>query len=277
MTTHRSPVPDLSTPGRSFVPVPAGLDGRLAAALRTPTPSLEHLIGYPPRDVSQGPEQLFAPYRTTVLRNPEHPLELLPQRLTEVTGPVFGHERVAPGDSDLTVQSTGEPIGERIIVFGKVLDTNGRPVPDVLLELWQANAAGRYIHDGDRHPAPLDPHFRGIGRVATNAEGAFSVTTIKPGAYPWRNHPNAWRPAHIHFSIFGRAFTQRLITQMYFPGDPLFYQDPIYNAIPDEKVRQRLISRFDLTRTQNEWALAYEFNIVLNGTSATPVDEEDDD
>ncbi len=257
--------------------MPAGPDGTLAAALRTPTPSLERLIGYPPRDLAPGPLQVFPPYRTTALRNPKNPLELLPQRLTEVTGPVFGHERVAPSDGDLTIQSSGEPIGERIIVFGRVLDTHGRPVPDVLLELWQANAAGRYIHDGDRHPAPLDPHFRGVGRVATNADGAFSITTIKPGAYPWRNHSNAWRPAHIHFSIFGRAFTQRLITQMYFPGDPLFYQDPIYNAIPDEKVRQRLISKFDLTRTQNEWALAYEFNIVLNGASATPVDEEDDD
>ena len=177
-----------------------------------------------------------------------------------------------PGDADLTRQHDGEPLGERIIVHGRVLDGDGRPIPDTLLEVWQANAAGRYAHDADRHPAPMDPHFSGVGRCLTDAEGAYQLVTIKPGAYPWRNHDNAWRSSHIHFSLFGRSFTQRLVTQMYFPGDQLFSQDPIFNAVP-EPARPRLISSLDLSRTVPEWALAYRFDIVLRGREATPMEE----
>jgi protocatechuate 3,4-dioxygenase, beta subunit len=208
-------------------------------------------------------------YRSTALRAPAQPLVLLPQRLTEVTGPLLGQDRAGPGDADLTTQHAGEPLGERIIVTGRVLDGGGRPIPGTLIEIWQANAAGRYRHAVDDHPAPLDPNFTGVGRCVTDAGGRYRFVTIKPGAYPWGNHPNAWRPAHIHFSVFGRAFTQRLVTQMFFPGDPLFEYDPIFNSIPDPKARQRLISRFDLSLTEPDWALGFEWDIVLRGTEAT--------
>lgn len=211
-------------------------------------------------------------YRATAVRHPHQPLVMLPQQLTEVTGPLLGPGRIAPTDNDLTVQHAGEPVGQRIIVFGRLLDGDGRPVPDALLEIWQANAGGRYRHSLDRWPSPLDPNFTGVGRALTDAHGRYEFTTIKPGAYPWRNHDNAWRPAHIHFSVFGRAFTQRLVTQMYFPDDPLFGQDPIFNAVP-EAARPRLISRFSLEHTRPEWALAYEFDIVLRGRTATPFEE----
>ncbi|MHA6799801.1 protocatechuate 3,4-dioxygenase subunit beta [Bounagaea algeriensis] len=218
-------------------------------------------------------------YRSSALRHPKQPLQVLPQYLTEVTGPLLGHDRVGELDHDLTAQHGGEPLGERIIVSGRVLDSDGKPVPRTLVEVWQANAAGRYRHAGDRHPAPLDPNFSGTGRCMTDEQGNYRFVTIKPGAYPWRNHDNAWRPAHIHFSLFGRAFTQRLITQMYFPGDPLFYQDPIFNSVRDPAARDRMISRFDLDTTVPEWALSYKFDIVLRGSAATPFedDEEDDD
>jgi protocatechuate 3,4-dioxygenase, beta subunit len=162
------------------------------------------------------------------------------------------------------------------VVTGRVLDGDGRPLPHTLLEVWQANAGGRYAHEVDQHPAPLDPNFSGAGRCLTDADGGYRFVTVKPGAYPWRNHHNAWRPAHIHFSLFGRAFTQRLVTQMYFPGDPLFAHDPIFNSVPDEAARQRMIARFDLDATVPEWALGYRFDIVLRGRDATPLDEEDD-
>jgi protocatechuate 3,4-dioxygenase, beta subunit len=217
----------------------------------------------------------YPDYRSTALRHPRQPLVPLPHRLTEVTGPLLGEGRVGESDHDLTVQHGGEPLGERIIVTGRVLDAGGRPIPDTLVEIWQANAAGRYRHDGDRHPAPLDPNFSGAGRCLTDGEGRWRFVTVKPGAYPWKNHPNAWRPAHIHFSLFGRAFTQRLITQMYFPGDPLFGQDPIFNAVPDPAARQRMVARFDLDATVPEWALGFRFDIVLRGRDATPPDEED--
>src|SRR5690242_8985564 len=175
-------------------------------------------------------------YRSTILRSPAQPPVLLRQRLTEVTAPVLGEGRIGPGDNDLTRQHDGgEAQGQRIIVHGRVLDSDGRPVPDTLVEVWQANAAGRYRHSNDTWPAPIDPNFTGAGRVLTGSDGRYKFTTIKPGIYPWGNSPNAWRPAHIHFSLFGRAFTQRLVTQMYFPGDPMFFQDPIFNAVPDEK------------------------------------------
>ncbi|NYH80984.1 protocatechuate 3,4-dioxygenase beta subunit [Actinopolyspora biskrensis] len=229
------------------------------------------------RDDSSHPALDTPEYRSTSLRHPSEPLQRLPQNLTEVTGPVLGHERVSETDHDLTIQHEGEPLGERIVVSGRVLDSDGKPVPDTLVEAWQANAAGRYRHAGDRHPAPLDPNFSGVGRCMTDEHGRYRFVTIKPGAYPWRNHDNAWRPAHIHFSLFGRAFTQRLITQMYFPGDPLFHQDPIFNSVRDPKARERMICEFDLDSTIPEWALSYHFDIVLRGSRATPFENEEDD
>jgi len=219
------------------------------------------------------PPSLHPAYTSTVLRAPQQPLILVPHTLSELTGPVYGHGKVRDTDSDLTVQHSGEPLGERIIVSGRVLDEDGRPVPNALVELWQANAAGRYVHVRDQHPAPLDPNFTGAGRYLTGEDGHYRFTSIRPGAYPWRNHHNAWRPAHIHFSVFGPTFLSRLVTQMYFPGDPLFPYDPIFNGIPDEKARNRLIARFDLETTQPEWALGYQFDIVLRGREATPMEE----
>jgi protocatechuate 3,4-dioxygenase beta subunit len=185
---------------------------------------------------------------------------------------VFGHERVLPGDADLTRQHAGEPLGERILVMGRVLDEDGAAVPNTLVEVWQANAAGRYQHKNDQHDAPMDPHFTGTGRTITDAQGNYRFVTIRPGAYPWRNHPNAWRPAHIHFSLFGQAFATRLVTQMYFPGDPLLKFDPIYNSVPDERARQRMISQFELELTEPEFALGFRFDIVLRGRHATPME-----
>ena len=220
---------------------------------------------HPPLDVPD--------YRSSRLRVPRRPLTLLPHGLTEVTGPLLGEGRLGELDHDLTVQHDGEPQGERIVVGGRVTDGDGRPVPATLVEIWQANAAGRYRHDGDQHPAPLDPNFSGVGRCVTDAQGGYRFVTVKPGAYPWRNHHNAWRPAHIHVSLFGRAFTQRLVTQLYFPGDPLFAFDPIFGAVP-ERARQRLVARLDLDATVPGWALGYRFDVVLRGRDATPVDQE---
>ncbi|SDD88537.1 protocatechuate 3,4-dioxygenase subunit beta [Rhodococcus tukisamuensis] len=224
-------------------------------------------------DVNAPPD--FADYKTTALRSPRQPLKLIPQRLGEVTGPVFGEDRVQPGDADLTIANGGEAQGQRIVVHGRVLDSGGRPVPNTLLEVWQANAGGRYRHIGDNWPAPLDPHFDGIGRCVTDADGHYTFTTVKPGAYPWRNHDNAWRPSHIHFSLFGQAFTQRLVTQMYFPDDPLFFQDPIYNAVP-AAARHRMVSVFDYDATVADWALGFRFDIVLRGRDATPFEDDED-
>jgi protocatechuate 3,4-dioxygenase, beta subunit len=218
----------------------------------------------------------FPAYRSTSLRHPLRPLTPLPHRLTEVTGPLLGEGRVGELDHDLTAQHAGAPLGERIVVEGRVLEADGRPVPDTLVEVWQANAGGRYRHDGDRHPAPLDPNFSGAGRCVTDAQGRWRFVTVKPGAYPWKNHDNAWRPAHIHFSVFGRAFTQRLITQMYFPGDPLFAFDPIFQSVP-EGARERLVSQLDLDVTVPDWAVGYRWDIVLAGRAATPLEDEDDD
>jgi len=226
------------------------------------------------RDVEGAhPPLLYRDYKSTVQRAPSRPLTVLPHTLTEVTGPLLGDGRVGALDHDLTRQHPGEPLGERIIVHGRVLDGDGRPVPHTLVEVWQTNAAGRYAHARDQHPAPLDPNFTGVGRCLTDDQGGFRFITVKPGAYPWKNHPNAWRPAHIHFSLFGRAFVQRLITQMYFPGDPLFEFDPIFNSIGDQRARDRLVSSFDLSETVPEWALAYRFDIVLRGPEATPVED----
>jgi protocatechuate 3,4-dioxygenase, beta subunit len=216
-------------------------------------------------------------YRSTILRAPAQAPVPLPQNLTEVTGPLLGEGRVRETDADLTRQHAGEPLGQRIIVRGRVLDGDGRPIPRTLVEIWQANAAGRYHHARDNWPAPLDPNFTGCGRTLTDAQGRYRFLTIKPGIYPWGNHDNAWRPAHIHFSLFGRAFTQRLVTQMYFPDDPMFRYDPIFNSIPDEKARQRLVSRFDPGSTEPEWALAFRWDIVLRGRAGTPMEEPHDE
>nr|WP_308286291.1 protocatechuate 3,4-dioxygenase subunit beta [Actinomycetospora endophytica] len=221
------------------------------------------------------PDRAYAPYRSTALRAPSQPLVVASPSLVERTAPVFGAADVAPIDADLTQHSTGEPLGERIVVTGRVLDAAGRPVRHQLVEVWQANAAGRYRHDGDLHPAPLDPHFVGGGRCLTDDDGRYRFVTIKPGAYPWRNHHNAWRPAHIHFSLFGTAFTQRLVTQMYFPGDQLFALDPIFSSVTDEKAQQRLIARYDHDTTVAEWALGYQWDIVLDGPGATPPDPDE--
>ena len=227
----------------------------------------------PYRKRPEGEVPFLAPYyQSTVLRAPKRPLVPLPQTLSETTGPVYGHDKVGPLDHDLTRQHGGEPIGERIIVSGRVLDGDGGPVADSLIEVWQPNAAGRYAHDGDQHDAPLDPNFTGAGRIVTDAEGQYHFITVKPGAYPWRNHTNAWRPAHIHFSLFGPAFATRLMTQMYFPNDPLLPLDPIFNAVPDETARDRLVAAFELDLTKPEWALGYRFDIVLRGRDATPME-----
>ena len=194
----------------------------------------------------------------------------------ELTGPVFGEDRVQDGDADLSLANGGEAAGQRITVHGRVLDSDGKPIPHTLVEVWQANAAGRYRHVNDSWPAPLDPYFNGVGRCVTDENGEYRFTTIKPGAYPWRNHHNAWRPAHIHFSLFGTAFTQRLVTQMYFPDDPLFFQDPIYNAVPAD-ARHRMVSVFDYDTTVDNWALGFRFDIVLRGREATPFEDEEAD
>ncbi len=212
-------------------------------------------------------------YRSTALRHPRHaPVRLDPAKAdaTELTGPVFGEGAVTAADADLTIGRDGEAVGQRIVVTGRLLDTGGRPIPSSLIEIWQANASGRYRHRNDQWPGTLDPNFTGGGRALTDADGSYRFMTIKPGAYPWGNHPNAWRPAHIHFSVFGRAFTQRLVTQMYFPDDPLFFQDPIFNAVPDPAARQRLIARYDHDVTEPEWALGFRFDIVVRGPAATP-------
>jgi protocatechuate 3,4-dioxygenase beta subunit len=229
--------------------------------------------GYNPRDWSTQPAYLAPEYKSTPLRSPTKPLIPLKQTLSELTGPVYGQDSVGELDADLTRNGRkgGEPQGERIIVTGRVLDENGKPVPDALIELWQCNAAGRYIHAVDQHDAPLDPNFFGGGRCVSDAEGRYKFLTIKPGAYPWPNHHNAWRPAHIHFSLFGPSFLTRLVTQMYFPGDPLLALDPIFGATP-QSTRDLLVSKFSIDITQPGYALGYVFDIVLRGRNATPME-----
>lgn len=230
--------------------------------------------GFNPRDWSVHPAQEHPSYRSTLLRAQRRPPVPLKHSLSEVTAPVFGTDSVSALDSDLTRNAVrnGEPLGERIVVSGRVLDESARPMRCTLVEVWQANAAGRYAHSSDGHDAPLDPNFLGAGRTLTDSEGRYRFTTIRPGAYPWRNHSNAWRPAHIHFSVFGEAFVQRLVTQMYFPGDPLLPLDPIFNSVRDSAARQRLVSRFSLDLTKPEWALGFEFDIVLRGPLQTPAE-----
>lgn len=211
----------------------------------------------------------FAPYRSSVLRHPTKAPRPVDPETVELASPAFGHRDVSPLEADLTIQHGGEPLGERIIVTGRVLDGDGRPVRRQLVEIWQANAAGRYVHKRDQHPAPLDPNFTGVGRVITGDDGSYAFTTIRPGPYPWKNHHNAWRPAHIHFSLFGTDFTQRMITQMYFPGDPLFALDPIYQSIVDPAARARLVATYDHDVTRHEWCTGYRWDIVLTGSART--------
>jgi len=220
------------------------------------------------------PQHLHPAYVSSMERAPAQPLIRLPHTVTEVTGPDLRGEFSDPTTADLTQQHSGQPIGERIIVSGRVLDENGRPLRNTPIEIWQANACGRYMHKRDQHDAPLDPNFSGSGRTLTDSNGGYKFITIKPGSYPWGNHYNAWRPAHIHFSLFGPAFVTRLITQMYFPGDPLLPYDPIFNCTADEKARNRLISHFDWENVRPDWCLAYRFDIVLRGRDETPLEDK---
>jgi len=228
--------------------------------------------GYRRPDPGTQPPHFHPPYVSSIKRAPTKPLVTIPQTLSEITGPVFGPQAVEPKACDLTSQHAGSPLGQRIIVSGRVLDEDNRPLANMLIEIWQANAAGRYLHTVDQHGAPLDPNFTGCGHTITDAEGRYRFVSIRPGAYPWRNHHNAWRPAHIHFSLFGPAFATRLVTQMYFPGDALLPFDPIFNCIADEKARSRLISLFDWETTIPESALGYKFDIILRGREATPME-----
>ena len=228
---------------------------------------------FKPRDWTSQPKYIDHGYKSTALRGPTKPLIPLTQSLSELSGPVYGHESVGKLDADLTknARRNGEPLGERLVVTGRVLGEDSRPVPNTLLEIWQANACGRYVHEVDQHDAPLDPNFLGAGRCVTDAEGRYRFYTIKPGAYPWGNHFNAWRPNHIHFSLFGPSFVTRLVTQMYFPGDPLLDLDPIYQSVP-AGARELMVSKFAIDVTESEFALGYVFDIVLRGRAATPVE-----
>jgi protocatechuate 3,4-dioxygenase, beta subunit len=216
------------------------------------------------------PDYLYPAYRSTTERAPCLPLVQLDAGDDELSVVEVPRSVLLPADADLTRQSSAPPLGERIVVCGQVIDEDGAPIRNSLVEIWQCNAAGRYAHHNDQHDAPLDPNFRGFGKTLTDDQGRYRFVTIKPAAYPWRNHANAWRPAHIHFSLFGNAYAQRLMTQMYFPGDPLLALDPIFLSVP-ESARQRLISNFELGLTIEGIALGYRFDIVLRGRRSTPL------
>lgn len=237
--------------------------------MSSPTPNLT------PRDWQSHPAYIYPPYGSTPKRGPTKPLIPLKAALGELAQPVYGHELIGELDHDLTrnARKNGEPIGERMVLAGQVLDEHRRPVRNTLVELWQANSCGRYVHKVDQHDAPLDPNFLGAGRCLTDNEGRYRFLTIKPGAYPWGNHPNAWRPQHIHLSLFGNHFASRLVTQMYFPADPLLAYDPIYQGTP-EKARERLVADFTLDLTQEGFALGYRFDIVLRGADETPFENK---
>lgn len=222
-----------------------------------------------PNGVTAKPRLDYPPYRSTMLRHPTKDLHRADPEEIELWAPCFGHSDVDGHEADLTIQHRGEPLGERISVSGRVMDGDGRPVVGQLVEIWQANAGGRYIHQRDQHPAPNDPNFTGAGRCLTDAQGRYRFTTIKPGPYPWRNHHNAWRPAHIHFSLFGTDFTQRMVTQMYFPGDPLFALDPIYQSVTDARARELLVATYDHERTVPQWSSGYRWDVVLTGSQRT--------
>jgi protocatechuate 3,4-dioxygenase beta subunit len=233
---------------------------------------MKPLLGYRKPAPGTQPSYLYPPYVSSIKRAPKQPLISIPVTLSEITGPTFLKEIASPTAFDLTRQHKGEPLGERIAVSGRVVDEDGRPVQNTLIEIWQANAAGRYLHKNDQHNAPLDPNFTGEGRTSTDDDGRYRFITVRPGAYPWKNHYNAWRPQHIHFSLFGPAFATRLVTQMYFPGDPLLEFDPIFHSVPDEAARRRLISSFDWLSTQPDLSLGFRFDIVLRGRNATPME-----
>ncbi|MGH2587532.1 MAG: protocatechuate 3,4-dioxygenase subunit beta [Dehalococcoidia bacterium] len=218
------------------------------------------------------PPYLYESYQSTRRRAPSLPLVDVPLTLSELTGPGPAISAITPEDADLTrnAGTGGEAIGQRIIVTGRVLDDQGNSVPDTLLEIWQANAAGRYLHKQDQWPGPLDPNFLGMGRCLTDEDGVYRFLTVRPGAYPWKNHPNAWRPAHIHFSVFGPSSLSRLITQMYFPDDPLHQIDPVMQSVPTNSARDGLIAAYAHDVTEQEWALGYCWDIVLRGPHATP-------
>jgi len=248
------------------------------SATTPPAPSSDDWDSFAPPPAGTHPPLDAPEYGSTARRHPTRPLVVLDPATadgTQLTGPVFGDDAVQAGDDDLTVGPDGEAVGQRIVLTGRLLDASGRPIPSSLIEIWQANASGRYIHKRDQHPAPIDPNFTGVGRTLTDDDGGYTFTTIKPGPYPWKNHHNAWRPAHIHFSLFGLEFTQRMITQMYFPGDPLFALDPIYQAIVDPKARERLVATYDHDVTRHEWATGYRWDIVLTGSQRTPLEEEE--
>jgi len=233
---------------------------------------MKPLLGYRKPAPGTQPNHLYPPYVSSIKRAPKQPLISVPATLSEITGPSFPKEIASPKAFDLTRQHNGEPLGERIEIRGRVVDEDGRPIRNTLVEIWQANAAGRYLHKNDQHNAPLDPNFAGEGRTFTDEDGRYRFVTIRPGAYPWKNHYNAWRPQHIHFSIFGPAFATRLVTQMYFPGDPLLDFDPIFHSVPDEAARRRLISSFDWLTTEPDLSLGFRFDIVLRGRDATPME-----
>jgi len=235
-------------------------------------------------EIVRGDQEVFPPYlyeayQSTRRRAPLLPLIEVPLTLSELTGPGAVISAITPEDADLTrnAGTGGDAIGQRIIVTGRVLDDHGTPVPNTLLEIWQANAAGRYLHKRDQWPGPLDPNFLGMGRCLTNEEGIYRFLTIRPGAYPWKNHANAWRPAHIHFSVFGPTMLSRLVTQMYFQDDPLHPLDPVMNAVPTEAARKRLIALYDHSVTEEEWALGYRWDIVVRGAYATPFESKGDE
>ena len=232
------------------------------------------MTGFRPPDVGVHPSLAYPDYVSTRLRAPARPLFPIAPTISETTGPLFADLVLDPAEADLTRAHGGEAQGQRIRLGGYVRDEDGNPIPRTLIEVWQANSAGRYAHDEDQHDAPLDPHFSGTGRAVTNTNGWYGFLTIRPGAYPWANHHNAWRPAHVHFSLFGPAIATRLVTQMYFEGDPLLAYDPIFQSIPDAAARRRLIAKFDLALTQRGYALGYRFDIVLRGREATPFEDD---
>jgi protocatechuate 3,4-dioxygenase, beta subunit len=233
---------------------------------------MKPLLGYRKPAPGTQPNHLYPPYVSSIKRAPKQPLISVPVTFSEITGPSFPEDIATPKAFDLTRQHKGEPLGERITVTGRVTDEDGRAIRNTLVEIWQANAAGRYLHKNDQHNAPLDPNFTGEGRTFTGEDGRYRFITVRPGAYPWKNHYNAWRPQHIHFSLFGPAFATRLVTQMYFPGDPLLEFDPIFHSIPEETARRRLISSFDWLSTEPELSLGFRFDIVLRGRNATPME-----
>ena len=237
---------------------------------------MTRLAGYRRQPANQDAPNNHPAYRSTVKRAPKAAPIRMSHTLSEITGPTYGGKSVTPEEADLTrvAGNPNEAMGQRIVVSGIVSDTAGTPIPGAIVEVWQCNAAGRYHHENDKHDAPLDPNFNGAGRCVTDSKGHYRFITIEPGAYPWPNHPNAWRPKHIHLSLFGTGVATRLVTQMYFPGDPLLPYDPVYNAVPDKKARERMISRFDLETTVPDTMLGYRFDIVLRGREATPFEND---